>query len=159
MDIIWCIIGLENLNFTSGQGRPLCSQKSQAGGERGQWEGRKRELKTIVENTIYWISPTSTLRWILMGQVLWYNLKWLFLFDIKPQKMHRDSLKNKQGEWAALKWEWKITQKMLFIVKIAVMLRAALIIFASKKAEPTKWSFRKGQQNDQKHNGWKGFYP
>lgn len=44
---------------------------------------------------------------------------------------------------------------MLFIVKIAGMLRAALIIFASKKAEPTKWSFRKGQQNDQKHNGWK----
>lgn len=69
--------------------------------------------------------------------------------------MHRDSLKNKQGEWAALKWEWKITQKMLFIVKIAGMLRAALIIFASKKAEPTKWSFRKGQQNDQRHNGWK----
>lgn len=47
--------------------------------------------------------------------------------------MHRDSLKNKQGEWAAWKWEWKITQKMLFIVKIAGVLRAALIIFASKK--------------------------
>lgn len=44
---------------------------------------------------------------------------------------------------------------MLFIVKIAGMLRATLIIFASKEAEPTKWSLRKGQQNDQRHNGWK----
>lgn len=69
--------------------------------------------------------------------------------------MHRDSLKNKQGEWAAWKWEWKITQKMLFIVKIAGVLRAAVIIFASKKQTQQSEVSEKGQQNDQRHNGWK----